>query len=260
MKQFLRRTALSLIAAALTVLALWVPAGAAAPGRTADLGLQNASLSCSDGTLLQLALSTSELTALADAVTAINLYPAGDPALACSLTQSTAGSFAPAASLSDRASSPSASGNPNTDYAVGGGRATLFACGSPLVPAETNFALNGRVGATSNGSAGTGTFNLTLPPSQCSEGGGHFNGKIDCVKVGGNGPGSAQATFTVTQAQGILDDSQGEELRVDVLDSGVPGGTGDLIRLRLPSGPCDFSGYSATRPVDNGNISVHQVS
>jgi hypothetical protein len=257
MKQFLRRTALSLIAAALTVVALWVPAGAAAPAR-ADLGLQSASLSCSDGTLLQLALGTTELTALANAVTAINLYPAGDPALACSLTQSTGLSLT--ASFSDRASS-SASGNPNTDYAVGGGRATLFGCGTiTIVPAETNFALNARVDAGSNGSAGTGTFNMTVPPSQCSEGGGHLNGKIDCVNVGFNGPGTAQATFTVTQAKGILDGSQGQELRVDVSDSGLPGGTGDLIRLRPPSGPCDFSGYSATRPVDNGNISVYQVS
>jgi hypothetical protein len=87
-----------------------------------------------------------------------------------------------------------------------------------------------------------------------------LNGKIDCVNVGFNGPGRAQATFTITQAKGILDGLQGQELRVDVSDSGLPGGTGDLIRLRFPSGPCDFSGYSATRPVDNGNISVHQVS
>jgi len=43
------------------------------------LGLQNVTLSCTDGTLLNLELDATALTALADAVAAINLYPAGDP-------------------------------------------------------------------------------------------------------------------------------------------------------------------------------------
>src|SRR5439155_25190320 len=65
---------------------LWVPAS------TSDLGLQNVSLSCTDGTLLDLELDAIALTALADAVAAINLYPAGEPPLACSLRQSSASS------------------------------------------------------------------------------------------------------------------------------------------------------------------------
>src|SRR2546430_9275044 len=126
MKCFLKRAFLGLVPAALTALVLGVPT--AAP----DLGLQNVNLSCNDATNLNLALDTGSLTALTNAVGAISLHPAGDPALACGLSPT------------------SASGSPNTDYAVGGGRAPLAACDSgPLL--ETNFALNARVDAASNG-------------------------------------------------------------------------------------------------------------
>jgi hypothetical protein len=256
----LKRVVLGVVLSTVTALILVVPTAAS------GLGLQNVTLTCNDGTNLALALDTTAVTALSNAVSAINLFPAGDPALACSLTQSTAGSFAPAASFSDRASSSSGSGNPNTDYAVGGGRATLFACvvDSTLISLETNFALNARVDATSNGAAGTGTFNVTIPqssfagcPPDPNNREGHFNGKIDCVLVSGN---TAQATFRITQAAGSFSGSEGSRLVVNVLDSGTPGGTGDFIRLRSSSGPCDFGAFTATRPVDNGNISVHQAS
>src|SRR6266550_8990602 len=83
MKRFLKCAFLGLVPAALTALVLGVPT--AAP----DLGLQNVNLSCNDGTNLALALDVTAVTQLADAVSAINLFPAGDPALACGLTQST---------------------------------------------------------------------------------------------------------------------------------------------------------------------------
>jgi hypothetical protein len=269
MKRFLKRAFLGSVPAALTALVLGVPT--AAP----TLGLQNVNLSCNDSTNLALALDAASVTQLADAVSAINLVPAGDPALACSLTQSTTLTSSSSRTFSSRTFSSTASpnaagGNPNTDYAVGGGRATLFGCfvgSTTLIPQETNFALNARVDAASNGSAGTGTFNVTIPTSQAAgcdppdNREGHFNGKIDCVNV--ISPSMAQATFEITKADGSLASFQGLELRVDVLDSGMPGGTGDLIRLRVPfNGPCDFSTqpYSATRPVDNGNISIHQAS
>jgi hypothetical protein len=245
MKRFLRRIFACLVLAIPAALAMGIPIGAP------DVGAQNVGLSCNDGTNLDLALDASAVTALNDAVSGINLNPAGDPALNCNLSQ-------PADP------SPLGSGNPNIDYAVGGGRATLFGCvvDSTLIPQETNFALNARVDKASNGSAGSGTFNVTIPQSQAAAcpdtRGGHFNGKIDCVKVEGSGPGSAQATFMVTQAAGSFSGLEGE-LRVDVFDSGTPGGAGDLIRIRFPQAPCDFSSYSATRPVDNGNISVHQA-
>ena len=250
------RVVLGIVMSSVAALILMVPTAAS------GLGLQSVTLTCNDGTNLALSLDTTALTALSNAVSAINLFPAGDPALFCTLTQSTAGSLAPAASFSDRASSPSASGNPNTDYAVGGGRATLFRCNGGNPPVETNFALNARVDAASNGSAGTGTFNVTVPESQgatCSppESEGHWNGKIDCVNVISSS--MAQATFKITRAEGSLSGFSGE-VRVDVFDSGLPGGTGDMISLHGARRACDFGRrFSATTTVDNGNISVHQV-
>ena len=242
MRRFLKRTIYCLVPALAAAVVLGVPT--ASP----DLGLQNVNLSCNDGTNLNLALDTGSLTALTDAVGAINLYPAGDPALACGLSQT------------------SASGNPSTDYAVGGGRATLFGCevGPNLILSETNFALNARVDAASNGTAGTGTFNVTIPQSQSAacqppeNQEGHFNGTIDCVHV--LSPTMAQATFKVTHAAGRLSGFQGAHLAVNVFDSGLPGGTGDRIRIRGSGAPCNFGPYTATRPVDNGNISIHQAS
>ena len=73
MTRFLKRTLFMLVPATLMAFVLWVPAS------TSDLGLQNVTLSCTDGTLLDLELDAIALTALADAVVAINLYPAGDP-------------------------------------------------------------------------------------------------------------------------------------------------------------------------------------
>ena len=250
MKHSLRRMISVLISATIVALALAVPASTSAGG------LQATSLACNDGTNLSLALDATALNALTNAVSAISLHPAGDPALGCSLSQ-------PADPP------PPGSGNANTDYAVGGGRAALFLC-SPdeqtFFPVETNFALNARVDAASNGSAGTGTFNLTIPTSSFAPcpgfGQQHLNARIDCVKVGGNGPGSAQATAKVTHTHGAFFSGllQGEEIRVDVLDSGLPGGTGDMIGRKLFATKCDFSNYNPNAAVDNGNISVHQVS
>ena len=242
MRRFLKRTIYCLVPALAAAVVLGVPT--AAP----DLGLQNVNLSCNDGTNLNLALDTGSLTALTNAVGAISLYPAGDPALACGLSPT------------------SASGSPNTDYAVGGGRATLFLCpvGMILTSEETNFALNARVDAASNGAAGTGTFNVTIPQSQAAfcdppaNQGGHFNGRIDCVHV--LSPTMAQATFEVTHATGRLSTFQGAHLDVNVIDSGQPGGTGDFIRIRGSGARCTFGPFTATRPVDNGNISIHQAS
>jgi hypothetical protein len=102
MQRHLRRAILMLVPSMLSALVLWVPAGAS------DLGLQgivsDSTLSCSDGTQLSVESDVVGLTALLDAVSAINLYPAGDPALACSLSQATPGT-----------------GNPQYDYAVGAG-------------------------------------------------------------------------------------------------------------------------------------------
>jgi hypothetical protein len=222
------------------------------PTASPDVGVQNVNLSCNDGTNLNLALDPTSLTALTGAVGAIGLFPAGDPALACGLSQTDP--------------PPPGSGNPNTDYAVGGGRATLFRCDTmTVIPNETNFALEARVDAASNGTAGTGTFNVTIPQSESAvcpvpppgNQEGHWNAKIDCVHV--ISPTMAEATFKVIRAEGRLSSFEGRELRVDVFD-GRLSGTDDLIRIRVPTGKCDFTTpFSATRTVDNGNITVHQA-
>ena len=134
MNRFLR-TVLCLVPATLTALVLGVR-----PAAT-DL-LQSVSLSCSDGTALNLALSATELIDLSDAVAAINLYPAGDSPLACSLSQSSSLSWSTAAGRLLALLTPNeagASGNPVHDYAVGGGQVQKGPC-------TTNFALSAHVG------------------------------------------------------------------------------------------------------------------
>jgi hypothetical protein len=248
MKQFQRHTVFSLIAAVLTALALCVPASASAPAGASDLGLQNASLSCSDGTLLQVALSTPELTALANAVTAINLFPAGDPALTCSLTQSTGLRFATAGSFSD-----SASANGPKDFAVGGGKLLTTTCG--LV----NFSLSAHVANNAPAAPGQqgvgGTYNnSTGATSPCGQG--HFTSKVDCVQVTGN---VAEFTAQITHATGSpFFGSPGDEIAVAVKDNNP-----DELTIEggfFASGPCDFSFAAAfTTPIAQGNISVHDA-
>src|SRR2546421_11849049 len=120
MKRFLRRSIFDLVPATLAGLLLGVPAGAPNPG----LNLQDVNLACNDGTNLALTLDVAAAGDLSDAVSAINLYPAGDPALTCSLTQTTSltSSFRTFSSYRTFFKS-SSGGNPNVDYAVGGGRA-----------------------------------------------------------------------------------------------------------------------------------------
>ena len=41
---------------------------------------------------------------------------------------------------------------------------------------------------------------------------------------------------------------------------GSPGGTGDRLRIRDAPAACDLVRYAPIRPVDHGNIHVHQAS
>ena len=244
MNQFLRRTIFCLVPTTLTALVLGVPPAAA------DLALQSVGLSCSDGTALNPAVSTTELIALADAVSAINLTPAGNPALACSLS----------------ADPPPSSANGPKDYAVGGGQVMNFLFGT------TNFALSAHSAAeappTPPQQGVGGTYNVTVPSGFFH---GSFTSKVDCVKVGDDdaGPGTAQATAVVTQAEGFFASftPPGTEVRVDVFDSGMPGpapANGDMIGAAASMRPCDFSsggtycsGAFACSLLLHGNIDVH---
>src|SRR5438132_7017867 len=103
MLRFIRRGLVALLPAALLVLVF-----GALPA-TPQVGVQNVNLSCSDGTNLNLALDPTSLLGLTNAVSAIGLFPAGNPALACGLNQQ---------------SDPSGANGPK-DFAVGGGRTSL---------------------------------------------------------------------------------------------------------------------------------------
>lgn len=226
MRRFLKRSIVALVPAMLSTLALWVPAGAA------DLGPQTA-LSCNDGTQFSVALDPMALIALSDAVTAINLYPAGDPALACSLASS--------------------SGDPNgpKDFGVGGGQFTSTTCGLVNFSFSAHVAANAPVapgqpgvGGTYNNSVGAG--------STCGEG--HFTSKVDCVSVSGN---RVRFTAEITQARGApFFGMEGDEVALSAVDN-----TPDTLTIEggfFTSSPCDFAGSEFFQtPITRGNINVH---
>ena len=253
MTRFLKRTLFMLVPATLMAFVLWVPAS------TSDLGLQNVTLSCTDGTLLDLELDAIALTALADAVVAINLYPAGDPPLACSLSQSSASSGSTVLRRLLALLTPgeaAAGGNPQHDYAVGGGQVQKGLC-------TINFALSAHVGDTDATSPPTsgGTFNLTeqqsclMPscaPTCCICGGGHLVAKPDCLHVEGD---VAQLSATVTHSDGSFNSfSVGSQIYVEAQDDpDMIGWTGTALGTE----PCDAC--PATMPLLHGNVSVHDA-
>src|SRR5438034_1371456 len=142
MRRFVKRSLFCLVPVVLTAIVLGVPTAAD------DLGLQSVNLSCNDSTNLDLALDTTSLLALADAVSAITFFPAGDPALACGLTQSDP--------------PPPGSGNPHYDYAVGGGDEIIT--GFPTC--RLNFGLSAHTPAGMPTEA-QGTFEATRPIDGC---------------------------------------------------------------------------------------------
>ena len=236
MQRFLKRSILALVPAMLSALVLWVPAG------TADGGLQDVALSCNDGTQLSVTLDPLALIALSEAVTAVNLYPAGDPALACSLSQSR--------------SSSASSADPNgpKDFAVGGGQLATTICGlvnfsfsvhvandAPPAPGQQG------VGGTYNNSAGA--------MSLCGEG--SFTSKVDCVLVTGN---LVQWTAQITHSKGSpFFGTPGDEVAIAARDDNP-----DELTIEggfFTSSPCDFSVAAAyLTPIARGNISVHDAS
>ncbi len=173
-------TTLLVVSVTLATLVVGIPTAAPAD-------LQNVTLTCSDGTNLNLALDAASVTQLADAVNAMSLYPAGDPPLACGvatspLLQSTVSGKASSRTFSNTTQAPSAgAGNPNYDYAVGGGKAPNLGCfgGFP-----TSFGLSAHVRQGAPPGTATGTFNVGSPAPNvgCK---GHFNSKVDCLVVTG---------------------------------------------------------------------------
>ena len=237
-----------LLVVSVTFASLVVGLSTAAP---ADL--QNATLTCSDGTDLNLALDAASFMQLTDAVNAMTLNPAGDPPLTCGV--------ASAPLLTSSASAASASGgNPNYDYVVGGGKAPNLGCfgGFP-----TSFGLSAHVRQGDAPGTATGTFNVGSPAPNvgCK---GHFNSKVDCLVV--MTPTSAHLTAQVTQATGQFAGLQGTEIDVAVQDNGTPSamtpdmiGDGNTAAQCLPGTDAGGGPTLPSQPVTNGNVTVHDA-
>jgi hypothetical protein len=277
MRHLLRCTILPLVLATLAPLVVCIPTAGA------DTSLQDVTLACSDGTSIDLSLDVATVSALTDAVNAMTLFPAGDPPLTCSVTQTpvlqtalTTSSTGLSVRLPGRKSPISvhrksrsrtfSSANPQYDYAVGGGQAPNLGCPSPAFSEAVNFALSAHVAAGAVATTATGTFNVGSPPPDAPLCPGHFNSTVDCLVVTAN---DAHLTAKVTQATGIFSGLQGMEIDVWVHDNGVPVGVlPDMIDDgNVNSGtPCD-EGIDAKgeptapdQPVVHGNISVHKAT
>jgi hypothetical protein len=158
MLSFFKRGVFVLAATILCIFAL-----GAAPA-VSDVGLQNVTLSCSDGTNLDLALSPAEVLSLANAVTAMSLYPAG---LTCG--------------VSTQAADPPTAGSKKFDSAVGGGDQFAF-----LRPCSINFGFSSHTPAGVPSPA-KGSFNETIPGGCATLGfSGQLRVNVDCLDVNGN--------------------------------------------------------------------------
>jgi hypothetical protein len=106
------------------------------PGAAAGISTSTSAtnLSCNDGTNLNLALDATALTALTSAVTAMTLYPAGDPALACSLSQLRTLSTS---SLQRFSFSPQTSSSPRMLSALRGNGAATHSTTTPSAAADS---------------------------------------------------------------------------------------------------------------------------
>lgn len=274
----LRRTTLLVVSVTLAALVVGIPTAAPAD-------LQDVTLTCSDGTNLNLALDVASVMQLTDAVNAMALNPAGDPPLTCgvvtaSLLQPLADGSRQLAAQRPHRSTPRipkgltgtfhktsgnatrtlSSGNPTYDYVVGGGKAPNLGCfgGYPPVP----FGLNAHVRAGDLPATASGTFNVGSPATNagCK---GHLASKVDCLVVVGT---TAHLTAYVTQATGQFAGLQDTEIDVAVQDNGTPSALlPDMINDGNTTGQClqgtDAQGgpTAPDQPVTNGNVSVHDA-
>lgn len=209
------------------------------PPAAADTGIQYTNLACSDGTSLDLGLDPASISALTSAVSAINFNPAG---LACGLSDT---------------NSPAGGGNPQRDFAVGGGQLVADCApygGTGLI--HYSFGLSAHSDADSQTRGVGGTFNVDVPV----QGGtcpvyGHTVAKIDCLAVSGN---HADMTAVITKSTGpyLGPGYVGAEEQISVTDNGsLP----DTIDAFVTTGPCQFE-QPFEQPIARGNIDVHDAA
>jgi hypothetical protein len=234
MRHMLRRTNLLLVPFTLAALVVGIPTAAA------DTGLQNVALSCSDGTNIGLALSTTAVTNLTNATTAMALHPAG---LSCAVNTQ---------------SNPPSGGNPPYDYAVGGGD-QFFTQPQLEAPCKFNFGFSAHTPSNAPTSA-QGTFTETVPGGCVGLG---FTGElrvaIQCLDVQVN---RADMSGTVTKATGQFANDgfvAGSPAYIGAGDFGGP--ATDLLGVStFPDGPSPrCHGTVNQAATSNGNINVNDA-
>jgi hypothetical protein len=205
-------------------------------------GETRVTLSCDDGTELDLALDAEGLVGVKNAVEAMTLYPAG---LTCKLSETSLLS-ALGAGVAHAAGGPK-------DFVVGGGQLLVAGC-------IVNFAISAHVPANTESvqegqAAAGGTLNLKFQNAVgCREG--HLVAKVDCVVV--LSPTQAEFTALVTRStESFLPYAEGTRVAVEVLDlDPAP----DRYNDNGSPGPCGFSAFgtgAAGVPVLRGNIEIH---
>jgi hypothetical protein len=229
MLSFFKRGVFVLAATILCIFAL-----GAAPA-VSDVGLQNVTLSCSDGTNLDLALSPAEVLSLTNAVTAMSLYPAE---LTCGVTTQQA--------------DPPTAGSKKFDSAVGGGDQFVF-----LRPCSINFGFSAH---TPDGIplGAKGSFNETVPGGCAGLGfTGQLRVSIVCLDVKIN---HADMHGIVTKATGAFAEDgfiEGGDAFISTTDNGKL----DTLGVdTVPSGPSLACGGTIKEPqILNGDINVHDA-
>jgi hypothetical protein len=196
-------------------------------------------------------IDATTLTELVSSVQAMLDYPAG---LSCTTAQSpiAAGALFTQTALA---------GNPNKDYAVGGGQATIV---HRCEPEETNFGLSAHVNNGSMIDGIGGSVNFTIPQCTLANGnsysGSHLGMTVDCLQVTGS---VANLTAAVTEKTGVFaaEFPTVNEIAVQVIDNTL---LGDRIgwEFQTPAlgaiAPCDFQA-TADRSLDHGNVTVHDA-
>jgi hypothetical protein len=233
MWHILRRTSLLLVPFAIAALVVGIPT--AAP----DTGLQNVTLSCSDGTDLGLTLSTTSVTTLTNATTAMTLFPAG---LSCAVSTQ---------------SDPPAGSNSQQDYAVGGGD-QFFTQPMLEAPCKINFGFSAHTPSNSPALA-KGTFIETVPGGCAGLGNtGELRVAIKCLDINMN---RADMSGTVTKATGQFAEDgfmAGSPAYISAGDFGGP--ATDLLGVStLDTAASVCGGTMNQAATSNGNINVNDA-
>jgi hypothetical protein len=207
------------------------------PTGASDTGLQNVTLSCSDGTNLGLTLSTTAVTNLTNATTAMTLFPAG---LSCGVGTQT---------------NIPAGGNSPRDYAVGGGD-QFFTQPMLEAPCTINFGFS----ASGSPTSANGTFTETVPGGCATLGNtGQLRVAINCLDVNMN---RADMSGTVTKATGQFAEDgfmAGFPAFISAGDFGGP--AMDLLGVSTMDTATSVCGGTTTNQAatSNGNITVHDA-